>query len=168
MTPGQAIHDTVISRRIARGEEPGVIAWQNVPGADKADLEAGGQAAIAAQEPQGGDCPVDDVLGHRTCTLKRGHDEYHDFAGRVAAGETADVRAELAKVQRGAQTLGMVVTRQARDLYAMHIDVSRGDLEAVAQRVLAAIPDCDDNEPAEQWNGTETGSEWLERTREDS
>jgi hypothetical protein len=48
VTPGRAIHDTVISRRIARGEEPGVIAWQNVPGADKADLEAGGQAAIEA------------------------------------------------------------------------------------------------------------------------
>jgi hypothetical protein len=74
--------------------------------------------------------------------------------------------AELDKVQRGAATLGMVVVRQARDLYAMHIDVSRGDLEAVAQRVLNAVPDVDDNEPAGQWNGTETGTEWLERTRE--
>jgi hypothetical protein len=50
----------------------------------------------------------------------------------------------------------------------MHIDVTRGDLEAVRQRVLNAIPDVDDNEPAEQWNGTETGSEWLERTRDGS
>lgn len=83
-----------------------------------------------------------------------------------AAPELADVQAELAKVQRGAQTLGMVVTRQARDLYAMWIDVSRGDLEAVKERVLSAIPDCDDNEPGEQWDGTETGREWFERTRE--
>jgi hypothetical protein len=84
----------------------------------------------------------------------------------VAGLPHAGLAAELAKVQRGAQTLGMVVTRQARDLYAMHIDVSRGDLEAVAQRVLNSIPDVDDNPPAEQWNGTETGSQWLDRTRD--
>jgi hypothetical protein len=83
-----------------------------------------------------------------------------------AAPGLAAVTAELAKVQRGAQTLGMVVERLSRDLYAMWIDVSRGDLEAVRERVLNAIPDCDDNEPQDQWNGTETGSEWLRRTRE--
>jgi hypothetical protein len=73
---------------------------------------------------------------------------------------------ELAKLQQACQTLGMVVERQARDLYAMWVDVSRGDLEAVRERVLNAIPDVDDNEPGEQWNGTETGDEWFDRTRE--
>jgi hypothetical protein len=95
--------------------------------------------------------------------------EHGEFLGdALASGKLAAAQAELDKVQRGAATLGMVVVRQARDLYAMHIDVSRGDLEAVKQRVLNAIPDVDDNEPAEQWNGTETGSEWLERTRDGS
>lgn len=82
----------------------------------------------------------------------------------MPVSEPHDVWDELAKVQRGAQTLGMVVERLARDLYAMWIDVSRGDLAAVRERVLNSIPDCDDNEPADQWNGTETGSEWFERT----
>jgi hypothetical protein len=95
--------------------------------------------------------------------------EHGEFLGdALASGKLAAAQAELDKVQRGAATLGMVVVRQARDLYAMHIDVTRGDLEAVRQRVLNAIPDVDDNEPAEQWNGTETGSEWLERTRDGS
>lgn len=90
------------------------------------------------------------------------------IGGTVPLPEVADVWAELAKVQRAAQTLGMVVERQARDLYAMWIDVSRGDLEAVKERVLNSIPDCDDNEPDQQWNGTETGDEWFDRTREES
>ena len=324
VTPGRAFHDTVISRRMARGEEPGVIAWQDVPAADKADLEAGAQAvtavtlaavtaelrelrdlsarqahlitrvrgafsepdqygvrhasmtratfgrflgedghgeavspdlscgrcgstvtagrqpgqapyeryrraanslwlsdgnpvmpesvealppvlqraweAVAGQEPQP-DLPVTTPAVTRPAwgdvivlAVREGLSD-ESVASAVAAltaateGEGVTVVtvrgvealrtwepqpdlaaaiAELDKVQRGAATLGMVVVRQARDLYAMHIDVSRGDLEAVKQRVLNAIPDVDDNEPAEQWNGTETGSEWLERTRDGS
>lgn len=80
--------------------------------------------------------------------------------------EVPDVLAELAKVQRGAQVLGMVVTRQARDLYAAWVDIARGDMAAVRERVLNAQPDCDDNEPGDQWNGTETGGQWFDRTRE--
>lgn len=84
----------------------------------------------------------------------------------MVSPETGAVMDELARVQRAAGTLGMVVERLARDLYAMWVDVSRGDLEAVRERVLNSIPDCDDNEAAEQWNGTETGDEWFDRTRE--
>ena len=29
-----------------------------------------------------------------------------------------------------------------------------------------SVPDVDDNPPDEQWNGTETGSEWFWRTRD--
>lgn len=45
-------------------------------------------AAIARRRPQDGDCPAEDVFAHRPCTLKRGHEGYHDFAGQVAASET--------------------------------------------------------------------------------
>lgn len=114
--------------------------------------------------------------------LARDHD---DFLGEVTRnsgtepepGETPEdtalryvrgLEAELAKVQGAARTLGMVVTHQARDLYAAWIDVSRGDLQAVRERVLNSVPDCDDNGPGGQWNGTEAGDEWFERTRETS
>lgn len=41
--------------------------------------------AANAQPVPGDDCPIEAVLadGHRTCTLKRGHDEYHKFAVSV-------------------------------------------------------------------------------------
>jgi hypothetical protein len=74
-TPGQAVHDTVISRRMARGEEPGVIAWQNVPDADKADLEAGVQAAIVL------------VLAGITAELRELRERAADRAA-VVTGET--------------------------------------------------------------------------------
>lgn len=88
------------------------------------------------------------------------------MSGHGAAPGAADARAELARVRRAAQTLGMVVTYQARNLYAMWVDVSRDDLAAVRERVLNALPDADGNEPGGQWNGTETGDEWLKRTGE--
>lgn len=84
-----------------------------------------------------------------------------------AREQLAAVTAERDKLQRACQTLGHVVELQARDLYAMWIDVSRGDLKAVRERVLNSIPDVDDHEPDEQWNGTETGGEWFWRTRQE-
>jgi hypothetical protein len=92
-----------------------------------------------------------------------------DYAGdapSALAYQLAAVTAERDKIQRACQTLGRVVVHQARDLYAMWIDVSRGDMDAVRERVLNVLPDVDDNEPDEQWNGTETGGEWFWRTKE--
>jgi hypothetical protein len=82
------------------------------------------------------------------------------------AAALAEVIAERDKLQQACQTLGTVVERLARDRYASWIDASRGDMDAVRQGVLNSMPDVDDNEPDEQWNGTETGSEWFWRTRD--
>jgi hypothetical protein len=103
--------------------------------------------------------------------------ECHQLAARIGElegaitgvlGQRDHVEHERDKLQRACETLGRVVVGQARDLYAMWIDVSRGDMDAVRERVLNTIPDVDDNEPDEQWNGTETGGEWFWRTKEQS
>ena len=72
--------------------------------------------------------------------------------------------AEREKLQQACRDLAQAVKRQAQDLYAMWIDVSRGDMNAARERVLNARPDGDDHAPDERWNGTESGTQWFERT----
>lgn len=85
---------------------------------------------------------------------------------REHRAELATLREELAKANRACQTLGKVVAGQSRSLYAAWIEVRRGDLDAAAQWVLNSVPDVWDGPPEEEWNGTETGGEWFDRTIE--
>jgi len=87
-------------------------------------------------------------------------------AAAKAAAEAAGlgrVEAELARTQSAAQTLGKVVCWQAQSMEAARIEMIQNGPEKAMQWILNSIPDVDDNDPADQWNGTESAAEWIER-----
>jgi hypothetical protein len=49
---------------------------------------------------------------------------------------------------------------------AAQIEDQQNGSEKAIEWILNAIPDVDDNDPADQWNGTESAEEWLDRTAE--
>jgi hypothetical protein len=77
--------------------------------------------------------------------------------------EIARLRAELARTQSAARTLGKIVCWQAQSMEAARIEMIQNGPEKAMQWILNSIPDVDDNDPADQWNGTETAAEWLDR-----
>jgi hypothetical protein len=94
-------------------------------------------AAIARRRPQDGDCPVEDVFAHRPCTLKRGHEGYHDFAGQVAASETPAPELPLAALLADRHQLREALRR---------IALGAGDPSVAADAALMAS-----REYREQW-----------------
>lgn len=94
-------------------------------------------------------------------------DGYEDDLILTAVAYERDRLEERAdRLQGACVTLGRTVEHQARMIYAAGIDVALSDFRAAAQWVLNATPDVDDNDPDDQWNGTETGAQWFERTRD--
>jgi hypothetical protein len=88
----------------------------------------------------------------------------------TAAGRLADVlgrlnaaHAEMARLRNGAHQLGKIVAWQAQSMEAARIEMIQNGPEKAMQWILNSIPDVDDNDPEDQWNGTETASEWLDR-----
>ena len=81
----------------------------------------------------------------------------------TAPDEVAALKAELARLRNGAQQLGKIVTWQAQSMEAARIEMIQNGPEAAMQWILNSIPDVDDNDPEDQWNGTETAREWLDR-----
>jgi hypothetical protein len=79
--------------------------------------------------------------------------------------EVARLRAELARTQSAAQTLGKIVCWQAQSMEAARIEMIQNGPEKAMQWILNSIPDVDDNDPEDQWNGTESAREWLDRQR---
>ena len=156
-----AAKDSLVRAAIAAqggsGEAAGAAAAVPVSDGDRAAWLDGRLAAV--REDRDAIAAERDQLAEQLAAIAR-----PDAGVQQTLDPWAAVTAERDKLQQACQTLGMVVERQARDLYAMWIDVSRGDMAAVRERVLNTIPDVDDNEPDEQWNGTETGSEWFWRT----
>jgi hypothetical protein len=77
--------------------------------------------------------------------------------------EIARLKAELARVRSGAETLGKIVISMRRSMEAARIEDSQNGANAGMQWILNSIPDVDDDSPADQWNGTETAAQWLDR-----
>ena len=92
-----------------------------------------------------------------------------EAAAKAAAGpaerERDEARAEFARVRSGAETLGKVVCWQAQSMEAARIEMIQSGPEKAMQWILNSLPDVDDNDPEDQWNGTETAREWLDRQR---
>ena len=49
---------------------------------------------------------------------------------------------------------------------AARIEMLQGSTEKAMEWILQSLPDVDDNEPEDQWNGTESAQEWFDRTRD--
>ena len=89
----------------------------------------------------------------------------------LPCGDSADARycetfwaqnAEIERLTTALQAAERVAGHHERALYAAWIDVRHGD-PGDADEILAEQLDGFDGP---QWNGAETGIEWLERTRE--
>ena len=76
--------------------------------------------------------------------------------------ERDEARAELAKLTEATRLLGMAASSQARCLYAVWIDLMRDQPGLAMHTVSEALDGFDD---APEWDGIETGVQWLERTR---
>ena len=84
---------------------------------------------------------------------------------RAETDEVARLRAELSRVQSGAQTLGKIVTRMAQSMEAARIEMIQNGPEAAMQWILNSLPDVSDEAPEDQWDGKETATQWIDRTQ---
>jgi hypothetical protein len=71
---------------------------------------------------------------------------------------------DVAKLRNGARTLGRTVVHMSRTMRAAWIEMQQNGPQAAMQWVLNALPDVDDNDPEDQWDGKESAAEWLDRT----
>lgn len=83
----------------------------------------------------------------------------------VELAGASPVTDELAKLRGACRTMGKVITGMARSMEAARIEMLQNGPEAAMQWILNSIPDVDDNDPGDQWNGTETAAQWLDRQR---
>jgi hypothetical protein len=82
------------------------------------------------------------------------------FDADMAAAKLAELENALSS---GGQTLGKIVTWQARSMRAARIEMLQNGPEKAMQWILNSIPDVDDSDPADQWDGKESAAEWLDR-----
>jgi hypothetical protein len=104
---------------------------------------------------------------------RREHDEadarlrqMDEQARQAIAAEAAAVQqaeGELAKARDMIRVLGGLCNMYVRGLYAAWIDAQRGDLKAVIENLAEGL----DGFEGPEWNGTETGTEWHDRTAGD-
>jgi hypothetical protein len=64
--------------------------------------------------------------------------------------------------------MGRIITDYGRAMEAARIEMLQGSTDKAMEWILNSLPDVDDNDPEDQWNGTETAQEWFDRTREES
>lgn len=69
--------------------------------------------------------------------------------------------AQLARADEMIRRLTRITTAWTRGMYSARIDCWRGDPKAAA----ACLPEGLDGYDGPEWNGTETGAEWWERTK---
>lgn len=79
-----------------------------------------------------------------------------------AREQLATVITDRDKLSSGGRALGLAVSMLSSTLMAAWIDAERGDPDAAKEIIAQVIENVPELEP---WNGTETGTEWLERTR---
>ena len=84
-------------------------------------------------------------------------------AAADAAVMLADLqaRAERDKARELASSLERLMTSWTRGMYAAQIDCFRGDPKAAAAILSEGL----DGYAGPEWDGTETGTEWWERTK---
>ncbi len=94
--------------------------------------------------------------------------EEEDGAGGGIAGDVAllaaqrnEARAELARAGELIRRLERITTTWTRGMYSAWIDCQRGDAKAAAECLSEGL----DGYDGPEWDGTETGAEWWERTR---
>lgn len=73
----------------------------------------------------------------------------------------AELEAELEAARDFIQRLNRITTAWTRGMYAARIDCLRGDTRAAIRCLSEGLDGYDGTE----WNGTETGAEWWERTK---
>jgi hypothetical protein len=126
-------------------------------------------AYIAAHPYLGGDgmcLPYDDLADEHSAAVEAGAQAvlkggYPNVTQQLA--ERDQLERERDQLAEGGRALGRVVELQLSTLMAAWIDAERGDLDAAKETIAQWI----ENVPElEEWNGTETGAEWLKRTEE--
>ena len=88
-----------------------------------------------------------------------------EAAAKAAAGaaerERDEARAKLAQAEALIGRLERITTAWTRGMYSARIDCLRGDAEAAAGCLSEGL----DGYEGPEWDGTETGAEWWERTK---
>jgi hypothetical protein len=100
-------------------------------------------------------------LAHNVSDLRAIDDltrERDQHAARIT--ELEAVSAQLDRKTKYARALEGVTAAWAHSMYAAHIDCVRGDVKPAISFLAEAL----DGFEGPEWNGTETGAEWLERT----
>jgi hypothetical protein len=83
---------------------------------------------------------------------------------RLLAAQRNEARAELERLRNGGRELGKTVVRMSRSMRAARIEMLQNGPEKAMQWILNSLPDVDDNDPADHWDGKESAAEWLDRT----
>lgn len=85
---------------------------------------------------------------------------YRDAAVKHVMDERDQARADLAKAGELIRSLERLAAGWSRGMYAARIDCWRGDAKAAASILSEGL----DGYDGPEWDGTETGTEWWERT----
>lgn len=78
-----------------------------------------------------------------------------------AERERDEARAKLAQAEAFIGQLTRITTTWTRGMYSARIDCWRGDVKAAVECLSEGLDGYDGTE----WDGTETGAEWWERTK---
>jgi hypothetical protein len=79
----------------------------------------------------------------------------------LLARQRDEARADLAKAGELIRQLERITTAWTRGMYSAWIDCCRGDVKAAIECLSEGLDGYDGTE----WNGTETGTGWWERTK---
>jgi len=79
----------------------------------------------------------------------------------AAERERDEARARLARAEALIGQLERITTAWTRGMYSARIDCWRGDVKAAVECLSEGL----DGYDGPEWDGTETGAEWWERTK---
>jgi hypothetical protein len=129
------------------------------PGYDEqADTDAGWEVAADAGIGASG-------LREELAEARRELAEHRELAHNLGDVRRIDeLTAEREKLIKGLDAFDRLLISYTRSMYAANIDVTHGDPGDASAILLEAL----DGYDGPQWNGTESGTEWLERTREEA
>lgn len=79
------------------------------------------------------------------------------------AGVSAEQRSALERLRNGGRELGKTVVHMSRSMRAARIEMLQNGPEKAMEWILNSLPDVDDSDLADQWDGRESATEWLDR-----
>lgn len=177
---GEDDADWLCRHLTALGLEPGQITLLAEAEMALCGHQAGGGGSASAAEGDETPGPTDaairgderarirSLVGYNVSCCEGFPAAVADLIGEHGDSAPADgpgtAETELARLRNGAATLGRVVTSNARAMEAARIEMLQNGPEAAMQWILNALPDQRDGEPGSEWNGTESASEWFDRT----